>query len=77
MSAMIALAYLAPAMLVFVLLWLGRYPGAGMLAARRSRPTRARRKPPLRGSPRIVFAYLPRGGKLLAAALADRAPPLG
>jgi uncharacterized membrane protein YbhN (UPF0104 family) len=70
------LTYLAPALFVFVLLWLGRYPGERVILARivgrrlpraRSARTRYRR----------IEVGLPRGGRLLAAALAGRAPPLG
>jgi len=70
------LAYLGPGMFIFLLLWLGRYPGEKAIRAlivrarlRRARPTPARRAP--------LRVRLPRGGALLAAALAGRAPPLG
>lgn len=70
------LAYLGPAVFVFALLWLGRYPGeTAILALTRSahhRRTRTRSTPP----PRPVRSHMPRGGSLLATALAGRAPPL-
>jgi len=70
------LACLAPGAFVFLLLWLGRYPGQEALIAlmRTGRLRHARRalaRAPRRGSP------MPRGGRLLATALAGRAPPLG
>lgn len=70
-----ALAYLTPTLLLLVPLLLGRYPGERAMAAgierttRRPRPSRARR-PPTR-----FRSHLPRGGLLLAARLAGRAPP--
>jgi hypothetical protein len=72
-----AVAYLAPALLILLPLVSGRYPGDEALvrvAGRRSRP--ARRPPP--GPPlrrRRAGALLPRGGSLVAFALAGRAPP--
>jgi hypothetical protein len=73
-----AVAYLAPALLILLPLLGGRYPGDeafARLAARRSRPARRPppQPPPLR-RPRIV-ALLPRGGRLVAGALAGRGPP--
>ena len=69
------LAYLGPALFAFLLLWLGRYPGEkAMLAFIAPSPLRRAR---------IIGAHcprrparMPRGGALLAAALAGRAPPL-
>jgi hypothetical protein len=70
------LAYLAPALFVFLLLWLGRFPGEGAFLAR-VRPARLRRGG-LRAAPcRARGTRMPRGGGLIAAALAGRAPPLG
>ena len=72
-----ALAYLAPALLILLPLLGGRYPGdeaLARIAGRRSRP--AHRPPaalPLRR--RRIGALLPRGGRLVAASLAGRAPP--
>jgi hypothetical protein len=69
------LACLAPAVLAVLLLWLGRFPGErAMLARTRSvRPRRARRRAAGR---RPGDTRMPRGGALIAAALAGRAPPL-
>jgi hypothetical protein len=68
------LAYLAPALFVFLLLWLGRFPGEGAFLAR-IRPARLRRAG-LRAAPRRARGTrMPRGGGLIAAALAGRAPP--
>ena len=70
-----ALAYLAPALLLMAPLLLGRYPGEhALLPASKTRaPVRASR-PADRCSPG-VHARSGRGGRLLAAALAGRAPP--
>lgn len=71
------LAYLGPAVFVFALLWLGRYPGEKAILAltwsahHQRTGTRNRSTPP-----RPVRSYMPRGGNLLATALAGRAPPL-
>jgi uncharacterized protein len=72
------LFYALPALGLLVLLWLGHYPGERLrlrLAGARRRPARAVAAIP---SPRhLLFARprLPRGGALLGAALAGRAPP--
>ena len=71
-----ALAYLAPALLLGLPLVAGRYPGerplVRALAGRRARPRRVPRcaRPAAR-----VFVLTPRGGRLVAAALAGRGPP--
>ena len=72
-----AVAYLAPALLILLPLVGGRYPGDETLvrAARRVTPQRRRRRPAPRRRPAVVL--LPRGGRLVAAALAGRAPPAG
>jgi hypothetical protein len=73
------LLLLSPALVLLVPLLAGRYVGADTLerlAARRSRPHRRVRPasaPLPRPRPR---ATLVRGGRLLAAALAERGPPL-
>jgi|GEM_PF-2378258 hypothetical protein len=74
----ISLAYLGPGIFVLLLLRLGGYPGErAILAWARSRsrsrePGRANHtRTPSTGS----AARMPRGGALLAAALAGRAPP--
>ena len=74
-----AFIYLAPALLILVPLLNGRYPGDDVLvrAARRGRPQR--RPPPRCDPPRRrarSAALLPRGGRLVGAALAGRAPPV-
>ena len=70
------LLLLAPALLLAVLLLLGRYPGSGALARvlERRRPRRARAVARL-AVPRADRRRRPRGGALLALALAGRAPP--
>jgi hypothetical protein len=72
-----AFAYLAPALLILLPLLGGRYPGDDALvraASRRRRPARRRptAAPPRR---RRTEALLPRGGRLVGAALAGRGPP--
>ncbi len=69
------LAYLAPGVFVFVLLRLGRYPGQNALLAR-MRKVRRRHARPVRSRATRRASPMPRGGTLLAAALAGRAPPL-
>jgi hypothetical protein len=74
-----AFAYLAPALLILLPLLGGRYPGDEALARAARRRARAPRRPstaaaPLRRRPPDVL--LPRGGRLVAAALAGRAPPV-
>jgi hypothetical protein len=72
------LLFLAPALLLALPLAFGCYVGEEKLAR-----IRARRRPPLRRPaaevcalvPRAVRALLPRGGTLIAAALAKRPPP--
>ena len=71
----VGLAYLGPAVFVFLLLRLGRYPGERLLIAL-WRPTCKRRSTPTFAVPRRALAPMPRGGSLLASALAGRAPPL-
>ncbi len=70
------LLYLAPALLLLAALAFDRYPGERLLAAlagagaparRRMRPAPSRPTPPRRS--------FPRGGVLLALALAGRGPP--
>jgi hypothetical protein len=74
--AQLAVLYVAPAALLALVLLCGRYPGETALAVAlrraapcRLRPTRAV-PPPRRRRPRF-----PRGGALVAHALAGRAPP--
>jgi hypothetical protein len=68
------LPYLGPATFAFVLLALGRYPGERVLLGL-TQPVRRRLAiPALRPCGRQVTT-VPRGGLLLASALAGRAPP--
>jgi hypothetical protein len=69
-----ALAYLFPFLVLIAFLLTGRYPGECLI---RSRPERAaKRWPRTIHSPAKSFVALrPRGGRLLASALAGRAPP--
>jgi len=75
---MTSLLYALPALALLIALWLGHYPGERLLlrlAGARSRPSRLSVTiPPPR---HLLFARqrLARGGALLGAALAGRAPP--
>jgi hypothetical protein len=72
-----AVAYLAPALVILFVLVGGSYPGDEALmrvAADRVRPP-WRRSPSAVAHPRLPGARLPRGGRLVGAALAGRAPP--
>ncbi len=72
------LAYAAPLFLLAVPLLAGRYVGEERLGRlRRSRQASARRLPPVASAPgvRSATALLPRGGRLIATALAVRPPP--
>jgi hypothetical protein len=73
-----AVLYLLPALLLLAPLVLGRYPGERLLRAVIDRP-RCRRAPGKPPRPRHIalLASVPRGGALLASALAGRAPPAG
>jgi hypothetical protein len=72
-----ALAYLAPALLILLPLLSGRYPGDEALVRVAGRRTRPARRAPAALPPRRrrAGALLPRGGRLVAFALAGRAPP--
>ena len=72
-----ALAYLAPALLLGLPLMAGRYPGErplvrALAGRRRARPRRAPLCAPPGARPTVL---IPRGGRLVAAALAGRGPP--
>ncbi|HEX5712471.1 MAG TPA: hypothetical protein VFX85_04070 [Solirubrobacterales bacterium] len=70
-----SLLYLAPWLLLLVLLAFGHYPGERLLEAiaRARRPVPRREdRPPARQFP---LRSSPRGGALLALALAGRGPP--
>jgi hypothetical protein len=73
-DAVTGIACLAPALVAFALLGLGHFPGESRLLAfaRATRQPRAAHAPTPR---RRAAARMPRGGDLLAAALAGRAPP--
>jgi hypothetical protein len=71
----LGLGYLAPAVFVFILLRLGHYPGERLLVAL-SRRNERRHGTPTFTAPRRALGRMPRGGSLLACALAGRAPPL-
>ncbi|HEY1273976.1 MAG TPA: hypothetical protein VGF25_03670 [Thermoleophilaceae bacterium] len=75
LGAVEAFTYLAPALTLFVLFALGRYPGERAYLRRLRRSNRPQR-PRAARSPRRPHAALPRGGALLANGLAGRAPPL-
>jgi len=76
LGAAAALAHLAPAILAFRLLGLGRYPGECVLAGL-SRPAARLGRGAARATGGQRALGVPRGGLLLAAALAGRAPPPG
>lgn len=75
---MSALLYVLPALALAVALLLGRYPGERLIiaAATRSRRRRRRAFRAALGLPLLASISTPRGGDLLARALAGRAPPL-
>jgi hypothetical protein len=72
------LLLLAPAVLLALVLALGRYPGSGALARalERHRPPARRRPAGSRSLPRAPRRRRPRGGVLVALSLAGRAPPV-
>jgi periplasmic copper chaperone A len=73
-----ALFYALPALALLVALWLGHYPGERLRLRLAGVRARARRLVAAVPPPRhLLFARhrLPRGGALLGAALAGRAPP--
>ena len=77
---MTALFYLLPALALVALLLLGHYPGERLrlrlrLGGSRHRAARAVATVPPPRHPLFVRSRLPRGGALLGAALAGRAPP--
>jgi hypothetical protein len=70
-----SLLYLAPALLILLPLAFDRYPGERLLLAAIARPAthiNPPKPPPRRLAPPSL---LPRGGALLASALAGRGPP--
>jgi hypothetical protein len=70
------LAFACPLLVVALPLVAGRYLGEESIERMRRRTTRprTRRIEPQQPAPR-GFAVLPRGGRLIAAALAERGPP--
>jgi hypothetical protein len=76
---MSAFLYALPALALLAALLLGRYPGERLIFAAVARARRRPRRAP-QTAPRLASldrATLPRGGKLLARALAGRPPPHG
>ncbi len=69
------LAYLAPALAVTSMLLLGGYPGERVLLRAASAPRAAAGGRPLDSPCLSVYTRCGRSGRLLAAALAGRAPP--
>ncbi len=70
--------YALPALALLIALWLGHYPGERLRLRLAGVRARARRIVAAVPPPRhLLFArhHLPRGGALLGAALAGRAPP--
>ncbi|HEX3511876.1 MAG TPA: hypothetical protein VHT27_12345 [Solirubrobacteraceae bacterium] len=71
------LAYLGPAIFVLLPLSLGRYPGERTLIALALERQPRERLTPLPGAPSwLAISSMPRGARLMAWALAGRAPPL-
>ena len=74
------LLFLAPALLIAIPLFAGRYIGEELIAKlveRRSRPRRRREAGRLAVRPgRVVATEAPRGSALIAFSLAKRPPPL-
>jgi hypothetical protein len=67
---------LLPALLIGAALFARRYPGERLLIACRTRPTARRSRPGLAARPLgRHFSAVPRGGLLIAFALAVRPPP--
>jgi hypothetical protein len=65
-----------PALLLALVLLAGRYPGERLIERWRLAPPRVRHAPAARLAPRRRWPQLVRGGRLIAAALAGRAPPV-
>jgi hypothetical protein len=66
-----------PLLVLTLPLLLGRYPAVDRLVrhAARARAKPRRRLPTPSAQPRRVRSTVPRGGRLIAASLAERAPP--
>ena len=67
------LLLLAPAVVLFAALLLGRYPGEAAIA--RARRTVRLPRPRAVARPRLETPCPPRGGRLVGAAIAARPPP--
>jgi|GEM_PF-3208812 len=73
-----ALLFLAPALLIAIPLFGGRYLGEELiakLAARRARASRRSAKAPVSPLPPAPASWRPRGAALIAFSLAKRPPP--
>jgi hypothetical protein len=72
-----ALLFLAPALLIAIPLFGGRYLGEEMIARFVARGARSRPRPAAtrRGAPPVPATWLPRGTRLIAFGLAKRPPP--
>jgi hypothetical protein len=68
------IACLAPALVMFCVLWLRCYPGERVLLVL-SQARRAPRRAPRAAVRSCQLTRMPRGGRLLACALCGRAPP--
>lgn len=76
-TTLAGLLYLAPALLIAAALLRGRYPGERTLTAALARSRRRLRPARRRGRAHSRRTTPPRGGRLVAARLAGRAPPQG
>jgi hypothetical protein len=74
-SVSVVVAYLAPTLLLLALLLAGCYPGECLISALARRPVRRRHRRSREAIARVPLRLLPRGGGLVASALAGRAPP--
>jgi hypothetical protein len=76
MSMLPDLLGLVPALVLAVLLILGRYPGEKRLAELAGRaPAAPARRPARVSMPRSYVRVMQRGGRLVASAMAKRPPP--
>jgi hypothetical protein len=71
----VGILHLLPAAAIIAPLLLGRYLGADRLVALAARRTGRRRPARTAGRAKRAPGILPRGGRLLAASLAERGPP--
>jgi hypothetical protein len=72
---LVAIQVLAPALALAAMLRVGCYPGQRALAARVRAAIQRARRAPVVCPPRRRLVTAIRGGRLIAAALAGRAPP--